>query len=544
MFRTSPRCSAALWTRPLLTLAALLLTALPTASAQTATAETPQTAVARRAVLNSEPRSITIDGRFEDWDGAMILRPADLALIPWYFTDPGPLESAVPYTPRIISLSAAHDADWIYLMIGVDRPVNLQALDGTLTLQFNVDGNSMTGAGDIAPTILPGADLEVRFSPRRGEGRFQGVDAAIHESRIIAHPIDAYDASVLCAPTSAGLNFELRLPRGELLTDSTVHAFQGPTYTLRAVVTDADGLVADQTPDIPVVTVIEHSARDDKPQDAHSRIANRARGTIRLVSWNAERGSLFERPEPFVRILNALRPDVIAFQELGFETTSAGLADWLDTHVPIPHGWTVEVASGTGTGVATRTAGVMPGEEHVVIDGDERPVRATSLITAVQDRRLLVWSLHLKCCGRIGGPEDQRRLDEAKAIYRAMREARYDAMPRGLVIVGDFNIVGTRTPVDFLMDDNDLDSSDLQELLPLRLTDAGDATTWRSPGAAFLPGRLDVALVSDSSLEVIDTFIFDTEGLAAETCEALGLNGDDCAQASDHLPVVIDLRWR
>jgi endonuclease/exonuclease/phosphatase family metal-dependent hydrolase len=74
-----------------------------------------------------------------------------------------------------------------------------------------------------------------------------------------------------------------------------------------------------------------------------------------------------------------------------------------------------------------------------------------------------------------------------------------------------------------------------------RQTGAPLHTTWVEAGSSFLPGRLDYAFVSDSVVDVVHAFALRTATLPAAQRTAVGLRVDDTAQASDHLPVVVDL---
>ena len=70
------------------------------------------------------------------------------------------------------------------------------------------------------------------------------------------------------------------------------------------------------------------------------------------------------------------------------------------------------------------------------------------------------------------------------------------------------------------------------------------ANTWRNPGGRFPPGRLDWVLHSDSSLEVMRAFIFDTAVISPYWLAQHGLWAADSVTTSDHLPIVVDVRWR
>src|SRR5690606_595321 len=153
---------------------------------------------------------------------------------------------------------------------------------------------------------------------------------------------------------------------------------------------------------------------------------------------------------------------------------------------------------------------------------------------------VLVGSAHLTCCGYAGSDEDRARLLEAMAINDAVEAAAAETRPAAVVIGGDLNLVGTRTPLDALADGLDVDGSPLEAAEAFALGDAAQAT-WSSPGSIFTPSRLDYILYSAAGVEVVQSFVLDTRLLSEGTLEALGLAPDD-AHASDHRPVFVDLR--
>src|SRR6185295_19421299 len=100
---------------------------------------------------------------------------------------------------------------------------------------------------------------------------------------------------------------------------------------------------------------------------------------------------------------------------------------------------------------------------------------------------------------------------EATAIATAARRAMIGPRPDAVLIGGDFNLVGTRDPVDVLLNSGlDVDGSPLADVRVLKLDGRSNAT-WRNLGGGrFSPGRLDWLLYSDSSLTQVGGFVFDT----------------------------------
>jgi hypothetical protein len=112
----------------------------------------------------------------------------------------------------------------------------------------------------------------------------------------------------------------------------------------------------------------------------------------------------------------------------------------------------------------------------------------------------------------------------------------------GLVVGGDYNLVGSRGPLEVLMDGGDVDGSDLAAAEAVMLGD-DVVSTWRSGGSEFTPGRLDWVVYSDALGEVREAFVVDVERLGVAERERVGLLGGETG-ASDHLPVVVDVGVR
>jgi endonuclease/exonuclease/phosphatase family metal-dependent hydrolase len=107
------------------------------------------------------------------------------------------------------------------------------------------------------------------------------------------------------------------------------------------------------------------------------------------------------------------------------------------------------------------------------------------------------------------------------------------------LIAGDFNLVGTRTPLDAMRAGLDADGSELA----VAQTDVlGDHAlyTWSDHKTEFPDGRLDYLIYSDASADAANAFVLDTRRLSDRTLAKLGLDRTDTG-ASDHLPVVVDL---
>lgn len=161
---------------------------------------------------------------------------------------------------------------------------------------------------------------------------------------------------------------------------------------------------------------------------------------------------------------------------------------------------------------------------------------AAALIQLPDGIPLVVVSVHFKCCGYAGSREDKIRISEVEALLSDLQRLRDGAFgaraaSAGVVILGDFNLVGSRTPLDMI------NAAGFNDVL-LRSPVDHSAMTWRGidPREPFWPGRLDFAVVDSNRIEVRNGFLLNSE--------QLGKVQPDAAKeplASDHAMLVVDL---
>lgn len=497
------------------------IVAVVIASVQCALADGP-VATSTDAVCHH--RTIVMDGNFDDWKD---LQPVAL----------GVSESGA--FVNLAGVWAACDEDWVYFRIQTTTAINLQSTNGTISLHLNVDGDSLTGRSEPARPLtlgnVPGEDAVIHFSRPRDGGRFEGVAAlAIDLTTSVA--FNTYLIGLESAPTHSSTEFEMRIRRGATAAASDVDWFTSPRLIAKFSATSSDGKLVSETPAF-ALDLCDHgvgNAMADVPPYP-------GKGEVRVLSWNVQKGAIFSNSAPFARVLLALRPDIITFQEVGESTTVWMLRDWLDEHCPSARGWDVSMMPGSDAAVASRFSGVSLNPEEMPQVAGDREVKTSAMLAADGRKRAAVLSVHLKCCGRAGDERDQTRLAEAVEIHKQLRKIRYADNPSAIVVAGDFNLVGSREPLDTIALGNDLDGSDLAAVhAPVW----GDQSlrTWRDPVQPFPPGRLDFVLVSDSVTAPVRAFVLDTTLLSESALNRLGLLADDTS-ASDHLPVVADLRW-
>jgi len=477
---------------------------------------------------------IIVDGEFADW-GA----------IPRLATDP--MGDFGDGKTDFVGLSAANDER--FLVVNLEA-VPLSNPDEAYEFGLQVGGyrdiRLMLDTDNDPATGLEvhgiGAELVWEFGAR--QGTFYGPSGTVH----IYHE----HIGLVIAPAMNSTRWEIALDRSAL-PDGYTPLFPGPTVNVvfddaygMDVMPDADGGVTydfDDTPLDPLPSI--SLARED---DTH----------LRLLTHNVLHGSPFEagRKPYYRRILNAVRPDIIAFQEIWDQSarlTKALVEDLL----PLPGAdrWYAEKVE-NGIVLVSR----FPISEHFQIPGASNDDGNGAFILDLSpdyECELLVINAHLPCC--FSDPERQKEADILMAFLRdakAQSGVLHLEQDTPFIITGDMNLVGSRRQLvtlltgDIATNDNggwqhgddfqpDWDGSDLEQAFP-RLTHRPMKFTWYNDLDPYCPGKLDYVIYSGSVLDLANTFVAFTPAMPAETLAEYGLYPEDTVYASDHLPVVAD----
>ncbi|MCI0366405.1 MAG: endonuclease/exonuclease/phosphatase family protein [Phycisphaerales bacterium] len=488
----------------------------------------------------STPAGIVLDAEFDDWSqiAPVLTDPADA---PSAFIDFG-------------EVRITHDDRFVHLLIDVGRTVNAQGLDGTAMILLDADGNPATGRDEHD---LLGVDFIIDLSPPQdkrpgtpGHGiglRSTNYTPAKPESAKVA-ALNPYDIGFAFAPTHAGRRFEFRFDRGAKVRNSA-ELFRADHFTAKLVFIDLQGNLADSTDSFAHQLGTQTVAATEDTPRATDPLARPASTSLRAMSWNAHLGAIFTNSEPFTRVFAALKPDVVLLQELTDDNSAQQVRAFLESALPpVDRGaWNVAFGSGGGNlrcAVAS-TFPIQTCESLQLVampDRPDRSVRAIGAVIETAGKRLLVVSIHLKCCGRAGGDEDAQREVEVQAIHQAIAAATAASTIDGIIIAGDYNLVGARDPLEMLASTLDRDRSALTPVQTLQLDGLSNAT-WSDPKQPFVPGRLDYLLYSDSSLRPVNSFAFDSQDLTPQWLTHHKVKGTDTTLASDHLPLVVDLAW-
>lgn len=309
-----------------------------------------------------------------------------------------------------------------------------------------------------------------------------------------------------CLPTYASNRYELRLSVKDMDVDDLKIDFAG-----------SDSL--DEP--VEVLSVVE-GERTVEPFDTE-----KPDGVFRIANLNTLHNGLSnnERGPAQHRLLAHVNADIFAFQE-----------EWEEPQFnqAVP-----KISAAIGQDINTlwfggcALASTLP-LESVPMTLDRA---VAGLVTLPGGQHVVVISVHLKSRGYLGSSEDDLRIQQAEQIVgevKKMRDGEFGdvAKDASVIVVGDYNLVGSKIPLQRLVD------AGLQELLCKNPAN-GEAATWRDPRVgSFWPGRLDL-LCHDGKMEALRGVVFNT-GTVPE--DQLGDVKKDDSLASDHLMLIGDFK--
>jgi len=467
--------------------------------------------------LCGDPAAVVIDGYFDDWPTQQsdVLDPAGDA-------PTGGLD--------LLRLAVANDAHYLFMLLETGAPFHLQQ-DHALTLYLDSDDDRRTGlaAGDL------GADLVWHFNERKGWFYGAGDRVAISHADIGLAPCPAMMSS----------RFEWALDRSAL-PDGRNPLFPG--RVLRFFIAD-ELLGGDRIPAPPAAVRYELQADSNSITGAFA--LRKSADDLRIVAYNVEQGGSLNDRQPLAlgRILRALQPDVVGLQE--FYGQPAERARNL-VNAALPGTWFAAKLEPDLIMVSR-----YPIRQAFLLDGFDYGATGAFVIAAGKDLDLLIFLCHLPCCDR--DDERERAMDKVIASIRDIGSADSPLqVARGIpvIIMGDLNLVGRAGQYTAFRDGRIVDTATfgrggpldwggrpLLEAVPL-LTGRPLAQSWFKPKDSYAPARIDFFFYSGSRLTLTNSFLLDTPGLSPQELAAAGLHAEDSAAASDHRPLVADLKRR
>ena len=430
--------------------------------------------------------------------------------------------------------TAEADGRYIYLHFSPDSdfPHTIQAAPHTTRIHI-----------DATPQNPENIDLLIELSPKNELGSI-GIGSKVTEFSDDGHPTAVGHASVgfMFLPTFGSNEFEARIDR---LAPGAVALQLTGTISIAIDQIGLDQIGLDQT-GLDQTTLWSTTMQVDLPplavaSDPFATLPTKPDNSVRIMSSNVLFSSPLTNPDAFARVLDAIEPDVILYQEW-FKTDVKQVENWIKTYAGSQ--WNLHMTSSrAGVAIATRHK-IIERYESVIPSsgtgsGTGRPARAVAALIETDAGELLAISIHLKCCGAADSEEDHKRIAQAQAINAFVREV-HQAHPNAkVVIAGDFNLVGSFAPMDTMTKSLGITGQDLSIVNAKQLAN-NSMITWNDEKSRFSPGRLDWMLIDESMSTATNSFILDTRSLSQESLDAMGLQADD-SKASDHLPIVIDL---
>lgn len=470
-------------------------------------------------MLWAQPQRILVDGVYGDWDGVMLTHNDPLG---------DPLSGDLDFG----RLWVTNDEDYLFIRVEVGQEINLQDLNG-VTLFLDSDLNPATG---YAINGI-GAELQWRFGDRNGFYYRNGATLPVSHAAL----------GIVTAPTVTSTVFEIALAR-QARPDGSHLLFESDHVALLFQDRFIGGDLLPDNGGAPY-----SFSNDPLPPRVQVPIRPLQSNTIRFLSYNVLSDGLFapSRQPSFARVLQALQPAIIGFQEI-YDHDAVQVRDAVAAMLPGPQWYSAGIepdifaVSRYPISSSFAIEGVNSSNHNGAFLLDLRPEFASDLLFIVA---------HPPCCANNSG-----RQYEVDAIMAFIREARE---PGGeltlepntpIVIAGDMNLVGDAQQLTTLLTGEivntnpfglsfapDWDGSDFSDLLPVH-TLLPMTFSWYSPSSSFSPGRLDFMIYSDSVIEPLQSFLLFTPALPADTLAAYGLLPGDATTASDHLPVVGDFR--
>jgi endonuclease/exonuclease/phosphatase family metal-dependent hydrolase len=272
---------------------------------------------------------------------------------------------------------------------------------------------------------------------------------------------------------------------------------------------------------------------------------------LRVMNYNVLFDGLTDptRQQYFTRILQAVQPDIIGFNEL-WNSTASQVQTLLDNILPIQNGgsWhTVKLDNGNVT------ASKYPIVQSWLVLSGSRITASLIDLPEEFEKNIMVINAHYRCCDA-----DLIRQQEADATVAFILDAKSPGgrivLPENtpFVLIGDLNLVGFRQQLTTLVRGEivntqlfgngaapDWDESDLEDNIAQQ-TDKRTAYTWRNDNESWPPGRLDFQIYSNSVMNMKKAFVIQTEVMSPARLAQFGLQQFDTRNASDHLPKVTD----
>ncbi len=290
---------------------------------------------------------------------------------------------------------------------------------------------------------------------------------------------------------------------------------------------------------------------------------------VRILTWNVHNNFIYNAADDgnYQRVIKAINPDIIAFQEMEHSLSAAQISSRLVSYFP-GSSWYVYLgkADGSGDGVSNRNvyASRFPlsmTRQDTIPTSSIRGVAIAmvNLPNATFSKDIYMMNIHFKAGGEITDHESRQR--HADALTNWMRDARTAGgnvnIPTGtpMIVTGDFNLGNRGDAAPYhashtMLKGNIYDTTrygassrpdwDGTENTDASPYDYNTGEVW-THGSADPGSRIDRFYYTDTAIHKVSGFVFNSRTMtAAARSAAGGILVNDTSGASDHLPVVCD----
>ncbi len=457
---------------------------------------------------------ILVDEEFEDWD---------------IFPN---IAHVTPGADQGHALKVINDKEILYIYFETDKVLSLQN-NNSLTLYIDSDDDLLTGK----PVNGIGAEIEFRFGERQGIIYFDNNRDTIGVGALF----------LIISPTVWSDRYEITMNLNSSFNGKKL--FTHPK--IRLLIRDES--TGSSIPSENGGAGYQFGNYTFSPLEEYSLVKT-SDEYIRILSHNVLFSSFFrkDRKEAYMRMYQAIQPDIIGFSELYPDYSLEDVTTRLEEILPSDGGKSWKAKRTADNVLATRfsfkhhsSAGPFGNGAFLL---DLRPAYNNDLLVIVA---------HPTCCDN-----DSSRQDEVDAIAAFIRDAKSpgsdltisDKTP--VIIVGDMNFVGDPRQVTTLLEGDIVqedifgedftpdwdgtffdDAKPFSSNLPHTFTHTGSGR----PGT-YSNGRLDYFIYSGSVLELENSFVMFTPAMPENVLAEHGVKKDDSETASDHLPVIGDFR--
>lgn len=422
----------------------------------------------------------------------------------------------------VVKFQITNDDRFLYLLIEFNSEIELQE-NNDLVLYIDTDNNPNTG------TVKNGIGYEFRYAFGERSGSYQ------------SRSLRSYDIGLINSPTVTSHIFEIKIDIDAQINGSNL--FSSDTIRLFFEATDGDEYAPDAG-NPALYKLDEELTYLEQP----FHIAKSSITDFRVLTYNSKRDALFDPSlfDEYDRILSAIKPDIIGFQEI-YNNDGVDAAALIEQMLPSSAG---EAWYYGDTGTDNLIVSRYPIINQQTVEGN------SAYLLEMGDDYLFTIVAHPPCCSNEEGR--QWEIDAFMGVLRDSKSGSEFNIPEKtpIIIMGDMNLVGlnrqqtTLTTGDIFYEndhgpdfDPDWDGSALDDAKPYN-PGLPTSFTWYSPNSSYGAGRLDYVVYSGSVLEVLNSFSLHTPTLDQDSLRVYGLKHQDTIDASDHIPVVVDFKLK